>query len=166
LIDEDEEEDGARGECGEMPFLRRERAEEAERENGGDDGEARDDQADPAAALIEVHVFGEERGDEERDGAEFEEKVVVFPPGGEAGGAAEVQAGHQEAQGEGNGGDVTIAFAEDKELIGAVEEIERTIVPFDVVSGVVGEEEAGGENDEETENDVDEAPAREMLPEE
>jgi len=77
----------------------------------------------------------------------------------------EIQSGHEEAQGEGEGGNVAVAFTEDEELVGAVEEVERMNGPFDVVGGMVGEEEAGGENDDEAESGVGEAPAREMLPE-
>ena len=94
LVEEDEKEEGAEGERGEMPFLRGERAEEAEHADGGDEGEAGDEEADPAGALIRMEIFREERGDREGDDAEFEKEKTVFPPGGSAGGAAEVQSGH------------------------------------------------------------------------
>ncbi len=94
LIEENEEEEGAGGESGEMPFSQGERAEKAERVDGGDEGKAGDEETDPACGVMELEIFGEERGDAEGDETEFEKEQAVFPPGGDAGGAAEVQSGH------------------------------------------------------------------------
>ena len=94
LIEEDEEEECAGGKSGEMPFSQGKRAEEAERVDGGDEGKSGDEETDPAGGVIELEIFGEERGDAEGDETEFEKEQAVFPPGGGAWGAAEVQSGH------------------------------------------------------------------------
>lgn len=166
LVEKDEKEECARRESGEMPFLRGERTEEAERVDGGNESEAGDEEADPTGALIELEIFGEERGDAKGDDAEFEEEKAVFPPGSGAGGAAQIQSGHQYAKGKDNGGDVAVTYTEDDELVGTVEEVERMIGPFDFIGGMVRDEEADGENEREANDRQGDAPAREMLPEE
>lgn len=166
LVEENEKEHGASSESGEMPFLRGERAEETQRVDGGDESEARDEQADPARALIGIEIFREKRCDAKGYDTEFEKKKAVFPPIGGAWRAAKVQSGHEQAKGKDNGGDVAIAFTEDEELVGAVEEVKRMIGPSDFIGGMMGEEQADGEDEEETEDRKGEAPAREVLPEE
>jgi len=51
-------------------------------------------------------------------------------------------------------------------LVGTVEKIERMIGPFDFVAGMMREEPADGEDEEETAGRQSDAPTREMLPEE
>ena len=94
MVEEDKEEKGASRESDEMPLMRGERAEEAERVDGGDESEARDEEADPTGALMELEIFREERGDAVGDDTEFEKEKTVFPPGGGAWRAAKIQSGH------------------------------------------------------------------------
>ena len=94
LVEEDKKEKGASRDSDEMPLMRSERAKEAERVDGGDESEARDEKADPAGALMELEIFREERGDAEGDDTEFEKEKAVFPPRSGAWRAAKVQSGH------------------------------------------------------------------------
>ena len=94
LVEEQEKEEGASRESDEMPLMRSERAEEAERVDGGDESKARDEEADPAGALMELEIFREERGNAEGDDTEFEKEKTVFPPRSGAWRAAKVQSGH------------------------------------------------------------------------
>jgi len=118
----------------EMPFFRGERTEETESVDGGDESEARNEQTDPARVLTEPEVFREKRSDTEGNGAELEKEKAVFPPNDGAWRAAEVQSGHEEAEGEDDGGDVAVAFAENEELVGAIEKVEGLIGPTELIA--------------------------------
>ena len=51
-------------------------------------------------------------------------------------------------------------------MVGAVEEVEGMIGPFDFVGGMMRDEPTYGEDEEETADGKNDAPAREVLPEE
>jgi hypothetical protein len=149
-----------------MPFSQGERAEKAERVDGGDEGKAGDEETDPPGGVMELEIFGEKRRDAKGDESEFEKEQAVFPPGGGAGGAAEVQSGHEKGKDKDHDGDVAVAFPEDDELVGTVEKVEGMIGPFDFVAGMMGEEPADGEDEEEASGGQSDVPTREVLPEE
>lgn len=148
LMKESEKHYGAEKREREMPGLWRKRGEPTQKEDGGDESQSRDKSANPSGVGVGLDVFGEKRGGGEGKQIEFENETAALPEWETTVQLHSRDNGGDESEGDGGVGEPFVALAEDVELVGAVLHPERLFAIFDIV--VVGNVEAGADDDEQT----------------
>src|ERR1700690_2902868 len=135
LVQEEKEECRAEAKAGEMPFLGTQRAQPADRANGGEEREAADESSDPATLRGGPKIFWQQGCGAEADQVKLQQQAAISPDARGFARAQKLMANCDYHQKGDHDLKIEIAFTKYHELVGAIPVVKRKLLPIRLIGG-------------------------------